>query len=54
MNSDFTSHQQPGHTETGPGFKISYERPEKRGIDPASSKLVVQRVNHFTTPFLLV
>ena len=33
MNSGLTSHQQRGHTETGPRFKVSSERPEKRGID---------------------
>ena len=32
MNSGLTSHQQRGHTETGPRFKVSSERPEKRGI----------------------
>ena len=31
MNSGLTSHQQRGHTETGPLFKVSPERPEKRG-----------------------
>ena len=31
VNSGLTSHQQQGHTETGPGFKVSSERPEKRG-----------------------
>ena len=35
MNSGLTSHQQRGHTETGPRFKVSSERPEKRGIDLA-------------------
>ena len=49
MNSP-TSHQQRhnvpqqrGHTETGPRFKVSSERPEKRGIDLATPGLVVQR-----------
>ena len=32
MNSGLTSHQQRGHTETGPRFKVSSERPEKRGV----------------------
>ena len=36
MNSGLTSHQQRGHTETGPRFKVSSERPEKRGIDLAT------------------
>ena len=35
MNSGLTSHQQRGHMETGPRFKVSSERPEKRGIDLA-------------------
>ena len=34
-NSSLTSHQQRGHMETGPRFKASSERPEKRGIDHA-------------------
>ena len=49
MNSVLTSHQQRGHTETGPRFKVSSERPEKRGIDLATPGLVVQRVIHYTT-----
>ena len=28
---DLTSHQQQGHTETGPQFKVSSERPERGG-----------------------
>ena len=43
MNSGLTPHQQRGHTETGPRFKVSSERPEKRGIDLATPGLVVQR-----------
>ena len=35
------SHQQRGHTETGPLFKVSSERQEKRGIDLAIPGLVV-------------
>ena len=35
MSSGLTSHQQRGHTETGPRFKVSSERPVKRGIDLA-------------------
>ena len=34
-------HLQCGFTETGPGFKVSFERPEKRGIDLAIPGLVV-------------
>ena len=49
MNSGLTSHQQRGHTETGPRFKVSSERPEKRGVDLATPGLVVQRVIHYTT-----
>ena len=49
MNSGLTSHQQRGHTETGPRFKVSSERPEKQGIDLATPGLVVQCVIHYTT-----
>ena len=35
MNSGLTSHQQRGHTETEPRFKVTSERPEKRGNDLA-------------------
>ena len=38
---DFTSHQQPGYTETGPRFKVSSARLEKWEIDLASPGLVV-------------
>ena len=48
MNLDLTSHQQ-GHKETGPRFKASSERPEKRGIDVAIPGLVGWRVIHYTT-----
>ena len=41
VNSGLTPHQQRGHTETGPRFKVSSERPEKRGIDLATPGLVV-------------
>ena len=53
--SELGSHQQRGHTETGPRFKVSSERPEKRGIDLATPGLVVQRVIHYTTaaPFII-
>ena len=34
--------------ETGPRFKVSSERPEKRGIDLAIPGLVVKRVYHNT------
>ena len=30
-----TSHQEQCKTETGPRFKVSFERSEKRGIDLA-------------------
>ena len=50
MNSGLTSHKQRGHTETGPRFKISSERPEKREIDHAITGLIVQLVIHSTTP----
>ena len=46
MNSGLTSHQQRGHTETGPRFKVSSERPEKRGIDLATPGLVTFSVEH--------
>ena len=42
MNSGLTSHQQRGHTETGPRFKVSSERPEKRGIDLATPGSVLE------------
>ena len=41
MNSGLTSHQQRGHMEMGPRFKVSSERPEKQGIDLAIPGLVV-------------
>ena len=41
MNSDLTSRQQRGHMETGPWFKVSSERQDKRGIDFAIPGLVV-------------
>ena len=31
MNLGLTSHQQRGHMEMGPQFKVSFERPEKGG-----------------------
>ena len=49
MNSGLTSYQQRGHTETGPRFKVSSERPEKRGIDHAIPGMIVQLVNYSTT-----
>ena len=48
MNSGLTSHQQRGHTETGPRFKVSPERPRKRGIDLAIPGFVAWRVIHYT------
>ena len=33
--TSLTSHHQRGHTEAGPWFKVSSERPEKRQIDLA-------------------
>ena len=41
MNSGLTSRHKRGHTETGPRFKGSSERPEKRRIDLAIPGLVV-------------
>ena len=41
------SHQQLGHT--GPQFKASSDRKEKREIDLATPRLVVQHVSHYTT-----
>ena len=49
MNLVITSHQQLGHTETGSRFKVSSERPEKRGIDLAIPGLLVQLVIHYAT-----
>ena len=34
VNSSLTFHQHIGHTETGPRVSVSFERPEKRRIDP--------------------
>ena len=49
VNSDLTTHQQRGHTETRPRFKVSSERPEKQGIGFAIPGLVVQRAIHYNT-----
>ena len=49
VNSVLMSHQQRGHTETGPWFKVSYERLEKLGIDLAVPGLVVFVVIHYST-----
>ena len=54
MNSGLMSHQQRGHTETGPRFKVSSERPEKRGIDFATPGLVVKVLSTTPPPLLLV
>ena len=45
MNSGLTSHQQRGHTETGPRFKVSSERPEKRGIDLATPGFKIDKLS---------
>ena len=49
MNSGLRSHQQCGHTEIGPRFKVLSERREKQGIDLAILGLVVKRVIHYTS-----
>ena len=36
MNSGFTAHQHKGHTETGPRFKNSFEKPDEREVEPAT------------------
>ena len=41
--------QHIGNTETGPRFKVSSERTEEQGIEPATPALEVQRANHYTT-----
>ena len=46
MNSGLTSYQQRGHTETGPRFKVSSERQEKREINLAIPGLIVYRLCH--------
>ena len=46
MNSGSTSHQQRSHTETGPPFKVTSERPEKLGIDLAVSVSIPQIQKH--------
>ena len=43
------SHQQLGHTETRPQFKVSSKRPEKRRIDLAIPEVVVYCVIHYST-----
>ena len=40
MNLSVMSHQQGGHMESGPQFKVSCERWEKQGIDLAIPGLV--------------
>ena len=52
MKSGLASRQQRGHTETGPQFKLTSERLEKRGIEPAIPGLVVWRVTHYATAAL--
>ena len=54
MNSGLTSHQQRGHTQTGPRFIVSSERPKKRGIDLAIPGLVVWRAVHYTAAALRI
>ena len=34
-----TFHQHIGQTWTGPRFKVLFESPEKRGVEPATPKL---------------
>ena len=46
VNSGLTSHQQRGHTETGPRFKVSSERPEKRSCDPWIGSLACYPLHH--------
>ena len=41
MNSGLTTHQQRGHSETGPRFEDSSERPDKWGIDLVIPGLLV-------------
>ena len=41
MNSGLMSHQQQGHMEMGPRFKVSSERPKEPGIDLAIPGQVV-------------
>ena len=40
-NSGLKSHQQQGHMEMGPQFKVTSERQDKRGINVAIPGLVV-------------
>ena len=44
----FSPHQLIGYAEMERLFKVSSERKEKRGIDPAATVLVILRHNHFT------
>ena len=39
-----------GHTEMKPRIKLLSERPEKRGIDLATARLVLRVAIHYTTP----
>ena len=41
MTLGLTSHQQRGHKEMGPRFKVSSERPEKQGNGLAIPGLIV-------------
>ena len=49
MTLGLTSHEQRGHMETGPRFKLSSQRLEKQGVDLAIPGLVVYHVIHYTT-----
>ena len=43
------SHQKQDHTKTGPLFKVSSKRLEKKGVDLAIPEFVVSLVIDYTT-----
>ena len=48
MNSGLTSHQQRGHTEMGPRFKVSSERPENEIVLKVRKKsLITKKIGAF-------
>ena len=49
MNTGLMPHQQQGHDEVGPRFKVSSERPDKLGSDHVTSGLIVCHVIRYTT-----
>ena len=54
MNSGLTFYYLIAHTKAGPRFKVSSERPGKRGIKPATLGLVAVGHIHYTTVVTLI